>query len=198
MMRRMRQFLVVGLMLPVMAGAETAFVTDMLQLDMYATSDMTGVSMRKLRSGDKLEILVRSGRAAQVRIDGQTGWVKSLYLVDDEPARTRVNQLESTNERLEDTSSKLRAEIDSLKDKVTELQQVQSGDDAAQAATREELRQLREANQQLESSLSAYAGSIPAIWTGVAVAVALLGGALASWWWIDKRSRARHGGYRIY
>ncbi len=73
------------------AQAEDAYVTDMLQLDMYATSEFSGGSIRKLRSGDHVSLIEEQGRYANVRADdGLVGWVTSLYLVKDEPARTRL------------------------------------------------------------------------------------------------------------
>ena len=61
------------------AVAETVYVTDMLQLELYAARDMSGPPLKKLRSGDQMELLARDGRYAQVRTaDGQQGWVKSL------------------------------------------------------------------------------------------------------------------------
>jgi hypothetical protein len=84
----LRYLLVVTLFCGAFAQAESIYVTDMLRLDMYPTEEMTGPSMRKLKSGDRMDLLERKGRYAQVRIDGQEGWVKSLYLVEEEPART--------------------------------------------------------------------------------------------------------------
>ena len=67
--------LCIGLYLAAPARAEVAYVTDMLQLDMYATVGMTGPSILKLRSGDKLDVIERRGRYALIESSsGQKGW----------------------------------------------------------------------------------------------------------------------------
>ena len=59
-------FLFASFWLATSVWAETAYVTDMLQLNMHATEDLSGAAIRKLRSGDQVEILARSGRVAEV------------------------------------------------------------------------------------------------------------------------------------
>ena len=43
-----------------------------------------------------------------------------------------------------------------------------------------------------------YKYSLPFTWVGGAMFVCLLGGFLCGLWWIDYRSRKRHGGVRIF
>jgi SH3 domain protein len=191
--------LFIGLCLISTARAETAYVTDMLQLDMYATAEMVGMPILKLRSGDKLKVIERKGRYALIESDGgQKGWVKGLYLVDSEPARTRVNQLERSNQGLEGTVKKLRSQLSAEQGKVKELQAAQSGEEDQRSATETELAELLSKNGELEASLQAYAMSVPVTWLLIAFAIALVGGLAGGWYLIDKRSRDRHGGFRIY
>jgi SH3 domain protein len=200
-MKFMKQIfiLIAGLWLSASAFAETAYVTDMLQLNVYATSDLAGSPLKKLRSGDTVDVVTRSGRVAEVKVaGGPQGWVKSLYLVTDEPARTRVNQLERTNENLDSTAKKLRSQLKAEKNKLTELQAAQDGSDEQRVSVEEELEQLRSANEQLTSRLAAYGMNVPFSWLLIAALIALAGGFAGSWYWIDKRNRARHGGYRVY
>ena len=187
-----------GLWLTNSAWAETAFVTDMLQLNMYATEDLSGGSIKILRSGDQVEILTRSGRVAEVSIDGQRGWVKSLYLITEEPARTRINQLERENEGLDTTIKKLRSQLKSEKEKFTSLEEARSGSEEQRVTIEEELERLRSDNARLESKLDAYGMSVPLTWLLIAAAITLVGGFAGGWYWIDRRSRMNHGGYRIY
>ena len=197
----MRQIIILlaGLWLTGAVWAETAYVTDMLQLNMHATQDLTGAPVKKLRSGDKLDVISRTGRIAEVKAeDGQQGWVKSLYLVTEEPARTRLNQLERSNEGLDNTVKKLRQQLSAEQDKVSGLQEVQSGSEEQRASVEAELENLRTENARLESKLAAYGMNVPVSWLLIAFVVALIGGFAGGWYWIDSRSRARHGGYRIY
>ena len=181
------------------AQAESVYVTDMLRLDMYATEDMSGPIILKLRSGDRMELLSSNGRYAFVRSeDGREGWVKSLYLVEEEPARTRVNKLEEVNANLEATVKKLRAQIADEQARVTQLKQQQDGSAESVAATEQEVAILREENAELAEQMSRYESSVPIFWLFLAMVVALAGGLAGGWFLVDSRSRAKHGGYRIY
>jgi SH3 domain protein len=198
-MSRIVIILFAGLWLVASVHAETGYVTDMLQLEMYSTADMAGAPLRNLRSGDKVEVVERNGRVARVKSDdGQEGWVKGLYLVADEPARTRVNQLEQSNKGLENTVKKLRSQLAAEQGALTELEQVQSGTEEQRATTESELENLRSENARLERSLSAYGINVPLTWLFIAMVIAVTGGFAGCWYWIDRRSRDRHGGYRIY
>lgn len=185
---KLRWLLVLLLIYGVAARAESIYVTDMLRLDMYANEDMTGPVVLKLRSGDRMELLESKGRYAYVRAEGgQKGWVTSLYLVKEEPARTRVNKLEKSNASLEATVKKLRTQLAGEQGKTTQLQQQQ-----------EEVETLREDNAELTDKMSQYESSVPLVWLLVVMVVALIGGLAGGWYLVDSRSRSKHGGYRVY
>jgi uncharacterized protein YgiM (DUF1202 family) len=186
--RFLRCPLIAMLLLSAAAQAESIYVTDMLRLDMYSTEAMTGPVLLKLRSGDRMELLERKGRYAHVRSEGgQEGWVKSLYLVEEEPARTRVNKLEKSNVGLESTVKELRVQLADEQNKVSLLEQ-QQGD----AET------LRQENADLLNRMSLYKNSVPLYLLFLVMIVALVGGAAGGWYLVDSRSRSKHGGYRIY
>lgn len=181
------------------AVAETAYVTDMLQLELYANRDLSGGALDKLRSGEPMEVLERDGRVARVRLDnGQSGWVKSLYLVTTEPARTRVNALEAANERLESSLDETRAELERVKADLQTLRAGQTTDAARASEITAELERVRAVNNQLQQSARNSAWRVPLSLLFGMTLLALLAGAVASWYWIDSRSRAKHGGYRVY
>jgi len=181
------------------AQSEDAYVTDMLQLDMRATPDDSSNRIRKLRSGDHVNLVEEQGRYSNVRTDdGLVGWVKSLYLVKDEPARTRLNKVEKENEALESSVKKLRSQLSAEQTKFSSLQEQQSGSVEAREAREEEMERLRSENADMTDSLAGYKSSVPVSWMLVAVFLALIGGVAAGWFLIDRRSRSRHGGYRIY
>ncbi len=191
--------IVAGVLAVGLAQAETGYVTDMLQLDLYADKSMRGKPIRKLRSGDRFEVVQRDGRYASVRLpDGQRGWVKSLYIVNKEPARTRVNQLEDQNALLQKQVDTLQAELAAGQSRIAFLEGDQDGAEAERAATVAELEQLRLRNAELDRTVSGYGRSVPLsiFLLGAFLAAGL--GAFCGWYYIDSRSRARHGGYRIY
>ncbi len=181
------------------AQAETGYVTDMLQLELYASEDMSGRPIQKLRSGDSFEILERKGRYANVRLPGgQSGWIKSLYMVTEEPARARLNKLENQNADLTARLQSLQAQLADRQSRVAELEGSSSNAAEQRAAVEAELQSLRSRNDALESTLSSYGSSVPLSWLIVISLLALVLGVAAGWYFIDTRSRARHGGYRVY
>jgi SH3 domain protein len=184
---------------PGLAHAETAYVTDMLQLDLYANEALSGAPLRRLRSGDVLEVLERGERKARVKLeDGEVGWVKSLYIVDVEPARTRANKLEAQVTELESELEALRGQLAAEQQRLNDIESNKSTAVGRLRAAEQELDELRASNALLSSRMATYAGSIPLSWTLAGMVLALLLGAVACWYWIDSRSRARHGGYRVY
>jgi uncharacterized protein YgiM (DUF1202 family) len=193
-----RIFFILFISMTTAAQAETAYVTDMLQLNMYQTTKMNGPPVKRLRSGDKVSIQERNGSYARVTAGGQEGWVKSLFLQEEEPARARANQLEDSNKKLESSVKKLRADLDKQQARVAELEAMQSGELEQQAAIEAELTALRESNVQLEDTLDTYIGSVPLSWLLISIVLSLLLGVGGGWYYIDKRSREAHGGYRVY
>lgn len=188
-----------GLLAAGPGAAETAYVTDMLQLELYDNFELTGGIKRKLRSGDRMEILERRNRKARVRLDdGTTGWVKSLYIVTKEPARTRVNQLETEIEQLRTVVAELRAELQTQQDRVAELEGDETGATQRIAAAEAAAAQARADSDALRQQLGRYNASVPLGWFVAGLVVMLLLGGALGWYWVDSRSRARHGGYRVY
>ena len=87
----MRLFIGVIALLPLMAAADTAYVTDNLRLGLHEAEDTSDRAFRVLESGQPMEVLLRAGNYANVRLpDGTEGWVKTGYLVDEKPAKLIV------------------------------------------------------------------------------------------------------------
>jgi len=185
--------------LPAGLRAETAYVTDMLQLELYDNEALSGAPVRKLRSGDQLEILERSTRKARVKLDnGETGWVKSLYIVTTEPARTRANKLEAEVEALQSQVAKLGEQLAAEQQRLQDIESNKSGAVGQLRAAQAELEELRSSNALLGDRIATYRGSVPLSWTFAGMVLALVAGGFGAWFWMDSRSRARHGGYRVY
>lgn len=184
---------------PMTATADTAYVTDNLRLGLHQTPDTSDRAFRYLDSGQAMEILSRDRNYANVRLpNNDEGWVKTAYLVDVKPAKLIV--------------AEITAERDSL---ITELKETKQAF-AAPAATIEALQadalafastlaekdaqiaDLEEANADYVGIKEQYRGSLPLNWVAPAILACLLLGFLVGMWWIDRRSRQRHGGIRIY
>jgi SH3 domain protein len=193
--------LVIGLLLllPILAAAETGYVTDRLMLGLHEAADTSDRPFRSLESGTEFEILSRDRLYAHVRLaDGTEGYVKAAYVVYEPPAKLIVNQAQAEVERLTTELNEAKAAfaepaavIDSLKSEAATLE---SDLDAA----RVRLEELEEDNARYQSRAERYQYSAPYKWVGGAIGVCLVAGFLAGLWWVDHRSRKRHGGIRIY
>jgi SH3 domain protein len=186
-------------LLPVLAAAETGYVTDRSMLGLHEAADTSDRPFRSLESGTEFEILSRDRLYAHVRLpDGTEGYVKAAYVVFEPPAKLIVNQTQAEVERLTTELNEAKAAfaepaavIDSLKAQAATLES-----DLEAARTRAE--ELEDDNAGYERRAERYKYSLPYTWVGWAIGVCLIGGFLAGLWWVDHRSRKRHGGIRIY
>lgn len=195
----MRLLIAALVLLPLVAAAETAYVTDNLRLGLHAAEDTSDRAFRFLESGQAMEVLVRDRNYANVRLpDGVEGWVKAAYLVDEKPAKLIVAEtiaerdalaaeLESTKQSFAEPA----AAIDRLESEVGDLK---TQLDSAQA----QVADLEAENASIQGMKEQYRGSVPIKWVGGATLVCLVAGFLCGLWWVDHRSRKRHGGIRIY
>ncbi len=196
----MRLFIAVLLFLPVLAAAQqTAYVTDNLRLGLHAAEDTNDRAFRFLDSGQEMTVLTRDRNYANVRLpDGTEGWVKSAYLVDEKPAKLIVAETIAERDalaaELEETRASFAepaATIDRLRSEATDLT-ARLDDAQSQVAA------LQEENASIQGMKEQYRGSVPIKWVGGATLVCLILGFLGGLWWVDRQSRRRHGGIRIY
>ena len=186
-------------LVPLVVVAETAYVTDTLQLGMHQAQDTSDRPFRSLDSGQQMEVLSRTRYYAHVQLpDGTQGYVKAGFLVDAKPAKLIVAETQAEVDRLARELAEAREEfaapaatIDTLKQQAADLQA--RLDDSEASATR-----LGEENSGLRNRQSQFKNSMPLQWVVGAVGACLIGGFLLGLWWVDQRSRKRHGGIRIY
>lgn len=194
----MRKFWLVALLLPAVVQAETAYVTDVLRLNVYATPDFSGNPLQTLLSGDAFEVLVRDRLATQVELaDGTRGYVRTAYIVDEKPARRIVAETQAEADRLAAELAELRAafedpaaEISALNQRITTLE----GELEARA---DRVSELESETASLRRATERYANSVPLTWSLGALLVALLAGLLGGIKYVDHRIRKRHGGIRV-
>lgn len=184
---------------PLLASAETAYITDNLRLGLHQAADTSDRAFQTLESGQELEIISRDRNYANVRLpDGAEGYVKAAYLVFDKPAKLIVSQTQVANDALRGELEEIKAAfaapaatIDLLEQQLAESKTAANEAAALATSLSSELENYRQRQDQ-------YKYSLPLTWVGGAMFVCLLVGFLAGLWWIDNRSRARHGGIRIY
>ncbi len=195
----MRLFIGVLSFLPLLAVAETAYVTDNLRLNMYQNSDLSGARVDTLVSGQAFEVLSRSAQTAFVELaDGKQGYVSAAYMVTEKPARLIVAEMRAENDRLTQALVQLRqsyaepaALIDSLQLETAHLRSTVD-------ANAERMAELEDENKSFSSRSTRHQYSLPYTWVGGAIIVCLVAGFLSGLWWVDSQSRKRHGGIRVY
>jgi len=192
---------IIGLLglIPVSALGETVYVTDNLRLGLYEAEDTSGRPTRMLESGQAMEILSRDRNYANVQLpDGSEGWVKSAYLVGDKPAKLIVAELTAERdavqaelEELEQAFAEPAATIETLRNDALSF-------DTQLAESNARANALEEENASIRGLKEQYRGSLPLSWVAIAIVVCLIAGILLGAWWVDRQSRVRHGGIRIY
>ena len=195
----MRLVFIVMVLAPLIVAAETGYVTDKLILGLHQAEDTSDRAFRSLESGQAVEILSRDRNYAHVQLpDGAQGYVKAAYLVYEKPAKLIVAESQAEAARLASELEEIRqafsgpaATIEALQQKSADLQ-AQLDDRTAQLA------EIGTQNDDLRSRQQDYRYSLPLSWVAGAIGACLIAGFLCGLWWVDQRSRKRHGGIRIY
>ena len=195
----MRLLIAVLALIPLVATAETVYITDNLRLGLHQAADTSDRAFRMLESGQQLEIISRDRNYANVQLpDGTSGYVKAAYLVDEKPAKLIVAETAAERDalaaELDETKRAFAgpaATIQGLKDEAASMSE-------KLAAAESDIETLTAENASIRGLKERYKGSLPLNWVGAAIGVCLIGGFLAGLWWVDHSSRKRHGGVRIY
>lgn len=195
----MRLFIGVLTLLPLLAAAETAYVTDNLRLNMYQNADLSGTRVDTLVSGQAFEVLSRNAQTALVELeDGTQGYVSAAYMVFDKPARLIVAETQAENDRLTQELANMRQSFAEPAALVERLQQESADLQATIDSNAARMLELDEENRAHISRAARYQYSLPYSWVSGAIIVCLIAGFLFGLWWVDRESRKRHGGIRIY
>ena len=184
---------------PVLAQSEIGYVTDNLRLGLHQAADTSDRAFRTLESGQALEIISRDRNYANVRLpDGVEGYVKAAYLVFDKPAKLIVAETEAEKaalqKQLEDTKAAFAAPAATIASLEQQLAESKSSADSSAAQVADLSAQVDEFRGRQDQ----FKYSMPITWVGGAMFVCLLAGFLGGLWWVDRASRKRHGGIRIY
>ena len=198
-----RLFVVTALCLtaltPALAQDTTFYVTDRLRLGLHAAEDTSDRPFRVLDSGQAMTVLQRNGNYANVQLpDGTEGWVKAAYLVDEKPAILVVSERAENYEAMQAELADAKANFAGSAGRIAELERQVGELQSDLAARNDKLTSLSSENEGFRKRMSLYAGALP--WPMVlgASIVAIVLGFIGGMWWIDYRSRKRHGGFRIY
>ena len=195
----MRIALLLFVVLPYGAMAETAYITDNLRLGLHRAADTGDRAFRTLESGQELEIISRNRNYANVRLpDGTQGYVKAAYLVFEKPAKLIVAETRSANEELQQELETTKSAFAAPAATIDSLERLVAQSNSALEDSTARVAELTAENQDYQDRYGQFKYSLPFKWVGGAMFVCMLGGFLFGLWWIDHRSRKRHGGIRIY
>lgn len=185
--------------LPLGASAETAYVTDNLRLGLHRAADTSDRAFRTLESGQQVEVLTQDRYYAHVRLpDGTVGYLKAAYLVTEKPAKLIVAETRAETDRLEEELATLREQFAGPAATIDELERQVAEQKATIDENLARMAELLDTNDAYAERAEQYQYSLPMSWVGAALAVCLFAGFVVGWWWLDYRSRKRHGGMRIY
>ncbi|MGI9204116.1 MAG: TIGR04211 family SH3 domain-containing protein [Woeseiaceae bacterium] len=195
----MRKAFLLLAMTPLAALAETAYITDNLRLGLHQAADTSDRAFQTLESGQALEIISRNRNYANVRLpDGVVGYVKAAYLVSEKPAKLIVAETQSKVESLQSELDETKAAFAAPAATIDRLEQQLTASQADASQNSERVSELTDEVDDFRSRQDRYKYSLPFTWVGGAMLVCLLAGFLVGLWWVDMRSRRRHGGIRIY
>ena len=174
---------------------DVVYVTDELRLGLYSGEDTSGRARKTLLSGARLTVLERSLMSIRVRTDdGDEGWVKTAYIVEVEPARSKLARVEAeaaaTSSRLAEAEAALVEATEQTADLNTQLAEANAGIT--------ELPALREENTALRAALEEGGIKVPLLWLIAAALISAVVGGLIGYWLLDRRVRSRFGGMRLY
>src|SRR5262249_40248247 len=166
-------------------AAESLYVVEQVTVSVNGNPDGSGERVASLKSGDRVELVERSGEQVHVRLaDGREGWLRAVYLSGDAPLRPRLAQSE--------------AEVARLNAEVTRLQ----GELAAAAkSTVPSAPPVEDATPGAPAPLIGTGPETPQRvwpWARGSARLALLVGFALGWHMLDRKILRKYGGLRIY
>jgi len=166
-------------------AADTLYVVEQVVVSVNSTADGSGERIASLKSGDRVELIERSGEAVHVRLaDGREGWLRAIYLSGDEPMRPRLQQSEAENARLKAEVSRLQAQL--------------SAAASLRAAAPAAAEDAAAAPAALFSAAAEPASRRVWPWATGSALLALAVGFTLGWRMLDRTIRKKYGGIRIY
>jgi hypothetical protein len=170
------------------AAAQALYVVEQLVVSVNSAPDSGGERIASLKSGDRVELIERTGDAVHVRLaSGKDGWLRSSYLSAEEPLRPRLQQSEAEVSALKAEVSRLEAQLQSASAGHAAVPPPAAPEEAAAAAP---------------APLFSAAGEAAAphvwAWAALSALLALVVGFALGWWMLDRSIRRKYGGLKIY
>jgi SH3 domain protein len=126
------------------AGAETAWVSDLVRLNLRTGPGNTYRILASVETGDSVEILSRGDGWVEVRADGKTGWVPEGFLQPEPPAKVRLARIENETASLRSNAQQMNQDVEKLRAEHEQLA-------ARESEQRAELERLTRDNLELRA-----------------------------------------------
>ncbi len=140
------------------ASATTMYVDDRLQLGLHAENNLASSILELLPSGTEMEVVVREGSMARVRLpDGREGWVDASFLVEEAPGRVRLQKMETQMDALKAELADAQAQLAETQANLAQAPSADTQDNPGEtipSETLREMQQLVEENQRLKQTVS--------------------------------------------
>ncbi len=90
------------MLLVTIGSAQAAYITDKLLVGFYAKPDASVQPLKVLPSSTPMEVLGKKDAFSKVRLgDGKEGWVKSIYISTEKPARAMLLELQAKSSTIQ-------------------------------------------------------------------------------------------------
>ena len=105
-----------GMALP----AHAAFITDRIEVPVYAEKHQQGAVLKKLLSGTRVDILMKDGEFARISThDGVSGWIEFKYVSAEKPLGLEYLELRSQYKALQQELAAARQTPEASQEKAT-------------------------------------------------------------------------------
>lgn len=203
-MTRTLPALAVALLLPFALApgrscGEEVYVIEQLVVSLNNAPDATGERIASVKSGDKLEVIERSGDQVHVRTaDAREGWIRSSYLTADEPLRARLAERTADVARLKEDVSRLAAQLEAARAGASSGPKAPAAPSAASAPAEPPEEAVRPPRLGLFGNGPDEGGRRVWPWALGSALLALIVGFALGALVLDRHIRRKYGGLRIY
>jgi SH3 domain protein len=136
--------LAAGLAAASLASAETAWVSDLVRLNLRTGPGNQYRILASVETGDSVEVLSRGDGWIEVRSEGKSGWVPEGFLQGEPPARVKLERIEGETAQLRSNAQQMGADVEKLRSDHEQLS-------ARESEQRTELERLTRDNLELRA-----------------------------------------------
>lgn len=170
----------------ILHAEEQYWIGDRLWLGMYADETLQSPSIATLPSGTELTLLEEKGENVKIETNnGQQGWVRKRYLVNEPPYKVQIDQLQTELEALKNQQPQ-----------VEEIPETEIDIEAIEQPLKQTIAQLKNENQRLNNQKPSNNKNIYIVFAvglvSIAIIFYLIGGAR-----VKSRLRQRFHGMNI-